>query len=254
MTVDEATAPRAERDGQTFYFCSDHCRQKFLAQPSAEATQAKVEDSRPELKPTGHGHAPHREREHEAVKPSANAKYFCPMCAGVESDKHDVPLEIVRLGARLRVRPGEKVPVDGVVVDGNTAIDESMISGEPIPMEKNVGDKVTGGTLNTTGSILIRAERVGSDTVLSRIVQMVAEAQRSRAPIQGLADKVSSYFVPAVIAVALVTFVAWAWFGPEPRFAYAIVNAAPWCRLVQQRASGETVKLAFEGCSPVCQV
>ena len=137
----------------------------------------------------------------------------------------DVPLEMVKVGAVLRVRPGEKVPVDGIVLDGKTAIDESMITGEPMPAEKNVGDRVTGGTVNTTGSILMEAKRVGSDTVLARIVQMVADAQRSRAPIQALADKVSGYFVPTVLAVAVITFIAWAWLGPEPRFAYAIVNA-----------------------------
>jgi Cu+-exporting ATPase len=140
-------------------------------------------------------------------------------------EERDVPLESVQAGTQLRVRPGEKVPVDGSVLDGKTSIDESMITGEPIPVEKNLGDKVTGGTLNTTGSFLMKAERVGSDTLLARIVQMVAEAQRSRAPIQALADKVSGYFVPAVLAVALITFLLWAWLGPEPRFAHAIVNA-----------------------------
>ena len=142
-----------------------------------------------------------------------------------EGEERDVPLESVQAGAKLRVRPGEKIPVDGVLLDGKTSVDESMISGEPLPVEKNVGDKVTGGTLNTTGSFLMQAERVGGDTVLSRIVQMVADAQRSRAPIQALADKVSSYFVPAVLAVAVLTFIGWASFGPEPRFAHAIVNA-----------------------------
>jgi P-type Cu+ transporter len=140
-------------------------------------------------------------------------------------EERDVPLEQVSVGTRLRVRPGEKVPVDGVVLEGQTALDESMLTGEPLPVEKGVGDKVTGGTLNTTGSIVMRAERVGGETVLSRIVQMVADAQRSRAPIQALADKVSSYFIPAVLTVALLTFLGWAWLGPEPRFAYAIVNA-----------------------------
>jgi P-type Cu+ transporter len=140
-------------------------------------------------------------------------------------EERDVPLETVLADAQLRVRPGEKVPVDGSVLDGKTSVDESMITGEPIPIEKNVGDKVTGGTLNTTGSFLMKAERVGSDTVLARIVQMVADAQRSRAPIQALADKVSGYFVPAVLAVALITFLLWAWLGPEPRFAHALVNA-----------------------------
>jgi len=140
-------------------------------------------------------------------------------------EEHDVPLESVQAGAKLRVRPGEKVPVDGVLLDGKTSVDESMITGEPIPVEKGVGDRVTGGTLNNTGSFLMHAERVGSDTVLARIVQMVADSQRSRAPIQALADKVSGYFVPAVLAVAVLTFIGWAWFGPEPRFAHAIVNA-----------------------------
>lgn len=142
-----------------------------------------------------------------------------------EGDERDVPLESVQAGAKLRVRPGEKIPVDGVLLDGKTSVDESMITGEPIPVEKNVGDKVTGGTLNTTGSFLMQAEHVGSETVLARIVQMVADAQRSRAPIQALADKVSGYFVPAVLAVALITFLIWEWYGPEPRFAHAIVNA-----------------------------
>ena len=142
-----------------------------------------------------------------------------------EGEERDVPLESVQAGAKLRVRPGEKIPVDGALLDGKTSVDESMISGEPIPVEKNAGDKVTGGTLNTTGSFLMQAEHVGSETVLARIVKMVAEAQRSRAPIQALADKVSGYFVPAVLAVAVLTFIVWALVGPEPRFAYAIVNA-----------------------------
>ena len=142
-----------------------------------------------------------------------------------DGEERDVPLESVQAGAQLRVRPGEKIPVDGVVLDGKTSIDESMITGEPMPMEKGVGDQVTGGTLNTTGSFLMQAEHVGSETVLARIVQMVADAQRSRAPIQALADKVSGYFVPAVLAVAALTFIGWAWLGPEPRFAHAIVNA-----------------------------
>jgi Cu+-exporting ATPase len=152
---------------------------------------------------------------------------LAPKTARVVQDgaESDVPLESVQTGAKLRVRPGEKIPVDGVLLDGKTSVDESMISGEPIPVEKNVGDKVTGGTLNTTGSFLMQAEHVGSETLLARIVQMVADAQRSRAPIQALADKVSGYFVPAVLAVAVLTFIVWAWLGPEPRFAHAIVNA-----------------------------
>ena len=140
-------------------------------------------------------------------------------------EERDVPLESVLAGAKLRVRPGEKIPVDGVLLEGKTSVDESMISGEPIPVEKGRGDKVTGGTLNTTGSFLMQAQHVGSETVLARIVQMVADSQRSRAPIQALADRVAGYFVPAVLAVAILTFIGWAWLGPEPRFAYAIVNA-----------------------------
>jgi P-type Cu+ transporter len=137
----------------------------------------------------------------------------------------DVPLDQVQQGDQLRVRPGEKVPVDGRVLDGLTSIDEAMITGEPMPVEKGSGDQVTGGTVNQTGSILMEAERVGSETVLSQIVEMVAQAQRSRAPIQGLADKVASWFVPTVITAALITFILWLSFGPEPRFAHAIVNA-----------------------------
>jgi P-type Cu+ transporter len=140
-------------------------------------------------------------------------------------DEREVPLSQVKTGDRLRVRPGEKVPVDGSVIEGRTTIDESMITGEALPVEKNPGEKVIGGTLNNTGSFVMEAERVGSDTVLSQIVQMVSEAQRSRAPIQRLADKVAGYFVPAVLLAALVTFVVWAWIGPEPPLAHAIVNA-----------------------------
>ncbi len=139
--------------------------------------------------------------------------------------EEDVPLEQVQVGDRLRVRPGEKVPVDGEVVDGTSAVDESMITGESIPVEKTAGDRVTGGTVNGTGSFVMRAERVGSDTLLAQIVRMVSEAQRTRAPIQRLADVVSSYFVPIVVLVALVTFAVWAVWGPEPRLAYALVNA-----------------------------
>jgi P-type Cu+ transporter len=137
----------------------------------------------------------------------------------------EVPLESVAVGDRLRVRPGEGMPVDGVVVDGASAVDESMVTGESMPVEKTVGSRVTGGTVNGTGSMIIRAERVGSETLLAQIVHMVSEAQRSRAPIQRLADLVSSYFVPAVVLIAVVTFVAWAGWGPEPRMAYALVNA-----------------------------
>ena len=145
----------------------------------------------------------------------------------VEADgtEHDIPLEHVHVGDRLRVRPGERVPVDGAVIDGATAVDESMVTGEPIPVEKARGTAVTGGTVNGTGTIVIEARRVGKDTLLAQIVRMVTEAQRSRAPIQRLADTVSAWFVPAVIAVAVVTFLVWATVGPEPRLAHALVNA-----------------------------
>ncbi|TKS59321.1 MAG: copper-translocating P-type ATPase [Nitrospira sp.] len=139
--------------------------------------------------------------------------------------EEDVPLEQVHVGDRLRVRPGELVPVDGVVVDGSTSVDESMITGESIPVAKEVGVTVTGGTMNGTGSILIQAQRVGRDTLLARIVQMVSEAQRSRAPIQRVADVVAGYFVPLVVAIAFLTAIAWAVWGPEPKLAYALVNA-----------------------------
>jgi len=139
--------------------------------------------------------------------------------------ERDVPLDQVQRGDRLRVRPGEKVPVDGVVTEGLSSVDESMVTGEPIPVEKGPGDRVTGGTVNGTGSFLMRAEHVGADTLLAHIVRMVSEAQRSRAPIQRLADSVSAWFVPAVGTVAAVTFVVWALWGPEPRLAHAIVNA-----------------------------
>ena len=139
--------------------------------------------------------------------------------------ERDIPLEQVKPGDRLRVRPGEKIPVDGVVLDGSSAVDESMITGESIPVEKTVASRVIGATVNGNGSLVMRAERVGSETMLAQIVQMVSQAQRTRAPIQRLADKVAGWFVPAVIAIAVVTFIVWVSFGPEPRFAHAIVNA-----------------------------
>jgi len=137
----------------------------------------------------------------------------------------DIALDEVVPGNRLRVRPGEKVPVDGVVLEGRSAVDESMITGEPVPVGKARGDKITGATVNTTGTFVMRAERVGSDTLLAQIVAMVAEAQRSRAPIQGLADTISGWFVPAVVIVAGLTFVAWSLFGPPPAMSFALVNA-----------------------------
>jgi Cu+-exporting ATPase len=142
-----------------------------------------------------------------------------------DGGERDVPLAEVRVGDRLRVRPGEKVPVDGVLVEGTSAVDESMVTGEPLAVEKHAGDAVTGGTINATGSFVMRAERVGADTLLARIVQLVATAQRSRAPVQRLADRVAAFFVPAVVAVAGATFALWAALGPEPRLAHALVNA-----------------------------
>src|SRR5205814_2790544 len=142
-----------------------------------------------------------------------------------DGDERDVPLAEVKSGDQLRVRPGEKIPVDGSVAEGRTTVNESMITGEALSVEKAPGDKVIGGTLNNTGSFIMKAERVGDETVLAQIVRMVSEAQRSRAPIQRLADRVAGYFVPAVLFAALITFIAWIWLGPEPRLAHAIVNA-----------------------------
>ncbi|MBL8202732.1 MAG: heavy metal translocating P-type ATPase [Blastocatellia bacterium] len=139
--------------------------------------------------------------------------------------EEDIPLEQVQSGNLLRVRPGEKIPVDGIVTEGTSSVDESMVTGEPIPVEKTTGSQVTGGTVNGTGGFVMQAERVGSDTLLAQIVRMVGEAQRSRAPIQRLADLVSAWFVPLVVLVAILTFIVWAVVGPEPRFVYALVNA-----------------------------
>jgi Cu+-exporting ATPase len=142
-----------------------------------------------------------------------------------DNSETDIPLDQVQVGDRLRVRPGEKIPVDGMVLEGSSSVDEAMVTGESLPVEKHPGAKVIGATVNESGSFIMRAERVGNDTVLAQIVRMVSAAQRSRAPIQKLADKVAGWFVPAVIATAAVTFIVWAIFGPEPRFAHAIVNA-----------------------------
>lgn len=144
---------------------------------------------------------------------------------GADGSENDISLESVMIGDLIRVRPGEKIPVDGVLIEGRSSVDESMVTGESIPVQKETGDGVVGGTVNGTGSFAMRAERVGSETLLSQIVQMVSEAQRSRAPIQRLADLVSAYFVPAVIVVAIVTFLIWMFLGPEPRFIYALANA-----------------------------
>ncbi|WP_425410044.1 copper-transporting P-type ATPase [Hyphococcus sp.] len=142
-----------------------------------------------------------------------------------DGSEEEISIDHLREGDRLRVRPGEKVPVDGEIIEGKSSIDESMVTGEPIPVEKNVGDKVTGGTVNGTGGFIMKATRVGEDTMLSQIVKMVAAAQRSRAPIQRLADTVSAWFVPAVVIIAIITFIVWSAFGPEPAMAFAIVNA-----------------------------
>ncbi len=165
-----------------------------------------------------------RSRTGSAIKALLN---LAPPTARQVADggDHEVPLDQVKVGDWLRVVPGDKVPVDGVVLEGHSNVEESMITGEPLPVGKSVGDQVTGGTVNGPGSFVMRAERVGRDTLLGQIVSMVAEAQRSRAPIQGLADKVAGIFVPLVLAVAVATFVLWMWLGPEPRLAHAIVNA-----------------------------
>ncbi|MDZ7752916.1 MAG: heavy metal translocating P-type ATPase [Gammaproteobacteria bacterium] len=142
-----------------------------------------------------------------------------------DGSEEDIPLEDVAAGDRLRVRPGEKVPVDGMVEEGSSTVDESMVTGEPVPVAKGAGDRLIGATVNGTGGLVMRAEKVGRDTLLARIVQMVAEAQRSRAPIQKLADTVAAWFVPAVVIIAVATFIVWGLWGPEPRLAHAVVNA-----------------------------
>jgi Cu+-exporting ATPase len=144
---------------------------------------------------------------------------------GADGSEEDVPLDAVAVGNRLRVRPGEKVPVDGVILEGESTLDESMVTGEPMPVKKRAGDALVGATINGTGALVMRAEKIGGDTLLARIVTMVAEAQRSRAPIQRLADVVSGWFVPTVVLVAVATFIAWAVWGPQPALAYAIINA-----------------------------
>ncbi|MCB1741918.1 MAG: heavy metal translocating P-type ATPase, partial [Gammaproteobacteria bacterium] len=166
-----------------------------------------------------------RQRTGAAIK--ALLELAPKMARRIDADgsERDVPLEQVQVGDRLRIRPGEKVPVDGLVVEGESAVDESMLTGEPIPVAKNDGDKVIGATVNGTGSLIIEATRVGADTLLARIVEMVAAAQRSRAPIQKLADQVAGYFVPVVVGIAVVTFVVWALVGPSPAMAHALINA-----------------------------
>ena len=165
-----------------------------------------------------------RSRTGSAIKALLNLAP--PTARRIESGgDREIPLDEVKAGDTLRVVPGDKVPVDGVVLEGHSSVEESMITGEPLPVEKSTGDKVTGGTQNGTGSFVMRAERVGEETLLGQIVHMVADAQRSRAPIQGLADKVAAIFVPTVLVVSILTFVLWMWLGPEPKLAHAIVNA-----------------------------
>jgi P-type Cu+ transporter len=165
----------------------------------------------------------HRIRKPVAATPSSQRS--SEGAATTDGLEEDVPVDAIQKGDLLRVRPGEKVPVDGVIIEGQSNVDESMITGEPMPVSKRAGDKVVGATVNQTGSFVMRAERIGSETLLAQIVQMVAEAQRSRAPIQKLADTVSGYFVPAVISIAVITFIVWSVFGPSPAMAYALVNA-----------------------------
>jgi Cu+-exporting ATPase len=166
-----------------------------------------------------------RSRTSAAIRALLDLSPKMARLVAADGTEKDIPLEHVKPGDKLRVRPGEKVPVDGVVLEGRSAIDESMITGESIPVEKEPGTKVIGATINATGSFVMRAERIGSDTLLARIVQLVGQAQRSRAPIQRLADRVAAWFVPTVVAVSVVTFLAWFFVGPEPRLANALVNA-----------------------------
>ena len=166
-----------------------------------------------------------REKTSHAIEALLNLSPTTARIVLEDGSEKDIPLEEVKKGDRLRVRPGGKAPTDGVILEGNSSVDESMLTGEPFPVTKQKGDKVTGSTLNGNGSFILRAEKIGSETLLARIVQMVNEAQRSAAPIQKLADRVSSYFVPAVLASALLTFCLWAIFGPPPVFAHALINA-----------------------------
>ena len=166
-----------------------------------------------------------RERTGSAIRALLDLAPKTARRIAADGSEADVPLDQVHAGDRLRIRPGDSVPVDGVVLEGHSSVDESMITGEPVPVEKSKDDTLTGGTLNKNGTLVMRAEKVGADTMLSRIVEMVAKAQRSRAPIQGLADRVSAWFVPAVVLVAIVAFVVWAIFGPTPSMVYALVSA-----------------------------
>ncbi len=169
-----------------------------------------------------------RSRTSSAIKALLGLAPKTARLVNEDGSETDVPLDRIRIGEKIRVRPGEKVPVDGQVLEGMSSVDESMITGEPIPVEKSQGAKVTGGTVNGTGTFVFRAERVGADTMLAQIVLMVSEAQRTRAPIQRLADRVSGWFVPAVVLVAVATFIIWALFGPAPKMAHALVKRCLW--------------------------
>ena len=166
-----------------------------------------------------------RERTGSAIRALLDLAPKTARRIGPDGSEADVPLDEVKAGDRLRIRPGDSVPVDGIVLEGRSSVDESMITGEPVPVEKTTDDALTGGTLNRNGTLVMRADKVGADTMLSRIVEMVAKAQRSRAPIQGLADRVSAWFVPAVVLVAIAAFVVWSIFGPDPRMIFALVSA-----------------------------
>jgi Cu+-exporting ATPase len=166
-----------------------------------------------------------RERTGSAIRALLDLAPKTARRIAADGSEADVPLDEVQAGDKLRIRPGDSVPVDGIVVEGRSSVDEAMITGEPVPVEKTEGDKVIGGTVNKNGSLVMQAEKIGAETMLSQIVDMVAKAQRSRAPIQGLADRISFYFVPMVIVVALLSFIGWALWGPEPSMIYAIVAA-----------------------------
>jgi Cu+-exporting ATPase len=166
-----------------------------------------------------------RERTGSAIRALLDLAPKTARRVSPDGSEQDVALDEINLGDLLRVRPGDHVPLDAIVVEGRTSIDESMLTGEPLPVEKTIGDQVTGGTLNKNGALIVRTTKIGADTMLAQIVEMVASAQRSRAPIQGMADRVSGYFVPTVVLVAVLSFIVWAIWGPEPSMAYAIVSA-----------------------------
>src|SRR2546427_276192 len=186
-----------------------------------------------------------RQRTSGAIRALLNLAPQQAHLVAADGAEKEVALDQVKRGDRLRVRPGDRVPVDGVIREGASAVDESMVTGEPMPVEKVAGDSVTGGTLNTSGSFLMEAERVGNETMLAQIVKLVSEAQRSRAPLQRLADKVSGYFVPGVVAAAVLAFVGWAVFGPEPRLAHGLVAAVAGLIIARPRALGLSTPISI---------